>query len=91
MFERYEQYEKLGKNCDKLRKVRGIKSRWVYPWGKTRAEFKKRMCELLELARKVRDFRCLDINTPVFKPVVLDKPMASVVNYLESVMFRYGY
>lgn len=87
-----EQYAKFGGSCEKMRRFLKLRRRYLRPYGRTKQGFKNRLCELLELARKVRDWRCGPETKyeSFFFPVNPTHPIATAVTYMESVGFTYG-
>lgn len=85
----YKLPDRFGRSCDKARAELGIAEGRYGPWGTGRPTFVRLLCLMTRLVRQFRDFRCLDANTPVYKPVQLDSPFATLVTFLESVAYLY--
>ena len=73
-----------------MRRFLGLKSSRYWPWGRSRDVFRKKSCEIIEFARKIRDSRCPDDYNVLFEPVRLDTPIASVVRFLEGEIWKYS-
>lgn len=86
----YQLPARFGGSCDKARAELGIAELRYGPWGSGRPTFVRLLCIMTRLVRQLRDFRCPDINTPVYKPVQLDSPFATLVTFLENVAYLYS-
>lgn len=82
--------DRFNTSCDAARAELGIAEGRYGPWGAGRPTFVRLLCTMTRLVRQLRDFRCLDANTSVYEPPVLDGPFATLVTFLENVAYLYA-